>query len=506
MSSLSLKDDRFKEALKGNKSHRGDDSFAELADLKDHIFKCAESFPPAGSTVPRAALQAARNKIVRLSPRHVRIMALVIRQETYDKVRQVENTSVGTATASSTSTIDKIQSELATASKLLKDIESSIDDFTKLKTPQSDTRDQRVDECVASWDFTHTSYVNAPRWTWSWTQPNRKEGHRASKTVKYQAPDGTEVEEKWKPADKAAAVKVLDDKIKTLKDDITKEKDKIHEHMRGSDAKPTANTDPMVWPMYNDGEDIRQEDFCTKLARLLSSFMAGREHLFPLPFQAINRLIYDYIPYGDNKSQFDHADLPFDDHQVPNLRADFEEQDRLLYRLWETSGIPRYIKSMVQGGGVKHNMGAVPEEVYNVAPVSACSLIRAILLVRRPLSDDQKRLLDNDVKGIHSSFKKGSPQLAVESSLANISRNQSYQLPVTIKDILKNIVETLFVRFPQEFGQVHRDFGDTMNEQWNSRVDITDALSQFLNLTILPIAKDLGRQLKRSEPRLATSI
>ena len=105
------------------------------------------------------------------------------------------------------------------------------------------------------------------------------------------------------------------------------------------------------------------------------------------------------------------------------------------------------------------------------------------MLVRRPLSDDQRRLLDNDIKGVSSSFKKGSPLLAVESSLANISRNQSYQLPVTIKGILKNIVGTLFVRFPQEFGQVHRDFGDTMNEQWNSRVDITDVLSQLLNLT-----------------------
>ena len=88
------------------------------------------------------------------------IMAFVIRRETYEKVRQVENTSVGTATANSSSTTDKIQAELASAVKLLEGIESSIADFTQLKTPQSDMRDQRVIECVASWDFTHTSYIN----------------------------------------------------------------------------------------------------------------------------------------------------------------------------------------------------------------------------------------------------------------------------------------------------------------------------------------------------------
>ena len=216
---------------------------------------------------------------------------------------------------------------------------------------------------------------NAPRLTWSWKQPKRKRSQRKAprRSDKLQAPDGTEVEEKWKPAEKAAAVKVLDEKIKSLKEEIAKEKDKIQEHLRGSDARPTPNSEPMVWPMYNDGGDIRQEDYCTKLARLLSSFMAGREHLFPLPFQAINRLIYDYIPYGDNKSQFDHADLPFDDHQIPNLRADFEAQDKALFRLWETFCIPEYIKSMVLGGGIKHNMGAVPKEIYKVVPVSACS-------------------------------------------------------------------------------------------------------------------------------------
>ena len=271
--------------------------------------------------------------------------------------------------------------------------------------------------------------------------------------------------------------------------------------MRGGDAKVSPNDDRMVWLDANDGEDIREEDCCTILARHLSSFMAGREHLFPLPCQAITRLLCDYIPYGDKKGQYDHADLPFDDAQVPSLRVDFETQDKALYRLWEKNGIPEYLKSMVLGGIIKHNMGTEPGEVYNVTALSACSFIRAILLVRKPLTTEHKRLLDNDMKGISSSFKKGSPLLAVQASLIKISRNKTYQLPVTIKDILKNTVETRFVRFPQEFGQVRQDFGDTMNDQWNSRVDITDVLSQFLNITIHPIAK----KLKRSEPSLATS-
>ena len=143
LSSLIAKDDRFKEALHGNKITRGDDSFAELADLKDHIFKCAEIFPPAGSIVSGAstgaATQDARNKLSGYLLDMCNVMASVIRQETYDKVLQVVNTSVGIATASCSSTITNIESELAKATKLLKDIESSVD--TKLKIPQSDTRD-----------------------------------------------------------------------------------------------------------------------------------------------------------------------------------------------------------------------------------------------------------------------------------------------------------------------------------------------------------------------------
>ena len=145
---LIAKDDRFKEALHGNKVTRGDDSFAELADLKEHIFKCAEIFPPAGSIVSGAstgaATQDARNKLSGYLLDMCNIIASAIRQETYDKVRQVVNTSVGIATANSSSTTDKIQAELASAVTLLEGIESSIADFTKLKTPQSDMRDQRA--------------------------------------------------------------------------------------------------------------------------------------------------------------------------------------------------------------------------------------------------------------------------------------------------------------------------------------------------------------------------
>ena len=81
---LNLKDDRFPGALKSNKSHKGDDSFAELVNLQDHILKCAESHPLAGDMVPGSTREAAKNKL----PGHLRdmccIMAVVIRPETFD--------------------------------------------------------------------------------------------------------------------------------------------------------------------------------------------------------------------------------------------------------------------------------------------------------------------------------------------------------------------------------------------------------------------------------------
>ena len=149
------------------------------------------------------------------------IASLVVRQETFEKVRQVENTSIGEATAKSSSTIDKIQAELVTAVKLLGEIESSIADFTKLKTPQSDMRDQRVLKCEASWDFTHTSYATRSSLAMELetAKQDRKKAHNTKK-VTYQQPDGTDAEETWKPAEKAAAIQVFEDKIKSLKDDI----------------------------------------------------------------------------------------------------------------------------------------------------------------------------------------------------------------------------------------------------------------------------------------------
>ena len=145
-------------------------------------------------------------------------------------------------------------------------------------------------------------------------------------------------------------------------------------------------------------------------------------------------------------------------------------------------------------------MGKDPGEVYEVTASSACSFIRAILLVRKPVSNEHRRLLDNDMKSILSSFKKGSPLLAVQTSLTNVSRNRTYQIPVKLLDFLKNTVEILFVRFPQEFGGVRREFGDTTNDLWNSMVDTTDVLSKFLNIIIKPIVTSLDEaQLKRAK-------
>ena len=424
VSTLTLKDDRFLEASKGNKSHRDDDLFAELVNLQKHIFKCAESYPPVGNLVPEETRQAAKNKMSGHLRDLCNIIAGVIRQETFDKVRQVESSSIGEARFKCSSSIDKIHAQLVIARKQLVDIESSIDDFTKLKTPQSNMRDQRVLECEESWSFTHDSYTTRSSLGMELdsAEAERKKTNQ-QKNVTYQTIDGANKTEKWKAADKAAALKVIDDRIKILKHDIKKEKEKIQERMRGSDAKVSPNDVPMVWPDVRDGEDIYEGDYCKILAQHLSNFMAGREHLFPLPFQAITRLLCDYVPYGDKKGQFDHANLPFDDAQIPQLRTDFTTQDKSLFRLWEQSGIPEYLKSAVLGGGVIHNMGKTPKEVYNVTESSACSFTRAILLVRKPLSSEHRRLLDNDMKSISSSFKKGSPLQAVQTSLTGQTRS-----------------------------------------------------------------------------------
>ena len=172
--------------------------------------------------------------------------------------------------------------------------------------------------------------------------------------------------------------------------------------MRGSDAKVSPNDDPMVWPEEKASEDLYDQDYCSILSQNLSSasFMAGREHLCPLPIQATNRLLCDFVPYGDNKGQFDHADLPFDDAQIPQLKTDFTSQDKALFRLWEKECIPEYLKSSVLGGSMAHNMGKVPDEIYKATESSACSFIRAILFMKKPLSDENRRMLEKDMKAV----------------------------------------------------------------------------------------------------------
>ena len=167
-----------------------DDSFAKLVNLQDHIFKCAETYPP-----PSAIDQVRKEHRRKLSGYILEICSIVagvIHQETFDKVRQVESTSVGEAKVKSSSTIDKIQAELVTARKLLGDIESSIGDFTKLKTPQSDMRDQRVLECETSWSIAHNSYTTRSSLIME-LESAEQERRSASnpKKVTYQNPDGS---------------------------------------------------------------------------------------------------------------------------------------------------------------------------------------------------------------------------------------------------------------------------------------------------------------------------
>ena len=119
MSNLTLKNDRFLEALKGNKRHRDDDSFSEIVNLQDHIFKCAESYPPLGNLVSDEAQQAAKRKMSGHLLDLCNIMAGVIHQETFDKILQVETTSIGEARFKCSSSVDKIHAELVIARQQL---------------------------------------------------------------------------------------------------------------------------------------------------------------------------------------------------------------------------------------------------------------------------------------------------------------------------------------------------------------------------------------------------
>ena len=142
------------------------------------------------------------------------------------------------------------------------------------------------------------------------------------------------------------------------------------------------------------------------------------------------------------------------------------------------------------GGVATHNMGTKAGEKYKVIPNSACSCIRAILLMDKPLLSTFKKQLERDANAMTHRFKKGSLKKTLGEALNILSRNKNHSISVQVHDWLHNTLAILEVRFPNSFGALqsaHAD--DQLNTEWNGMQDITDVLSAFISEHLQPIAE-----------------
>ena len=162
------------------------------------------------------------------------------------------------------------------------------------------------------------------------------------------------------------------------------------------------------------------------------------------------------------------------------------------------------------GGVAIHHMGSTASERYRVLPNSACSLIRAILLMDKPLLPSFKKTLERDANSMTHRFKKGSPKKTLGEALAIPSRNKHHQVSVQIQDWLHNTLTILEVRFPNQYGKLKQEYADdSLNTQWNGMPDITEVLSTFISEELQPIAEpielsqtQLARQHSMSETNM----
>ena len=95
---------------------------------------------------------------------------------------------------------------------------------------------------------------------------------------------------------------------------------------------------------------------------------------------------------GDNRHQSDTANLVFDGTNVPEMREEFEKQDKALFKLL-MSQLPKDhpLASRFMGGVATHHMGSKAREKYKGIPNSACSFISTILLMDKPLLPSFKK-------------------------------------------------------------------------------------------------------------------
>ena len=128
---------------------------------------------------------------------------------------------------------------------------------------------------------------------------------------------------------RSAEFVALETRNTAIRTSYTREKKAIYTEMTGKDTVtiPTVqSTTIMEWP---EGDDV----WCAQLESNWISFTKGKEDQFDLVFQGITRLFVDYIPMGDNRHQFDTADLAFDDTKAPEMKAQFAKQDGALFKL-----------------------------------------------------------------------------------------------------------------------------------------------------------------------------
>ena len=485
---------RIAAGLRAEPSPQADDhQFEPLGDMVKSVIKLGSlaskaSDKKVGSNPsPRSV---AENEILE----KVEIMILSTIQVARQEVVQEVMTHLGTCVGAINVTYDNAASHaLARHDEMVARFMASsqaIQDFKNSMSPHNHTRDGKIAELERMWQFSTASFVTQAKLEVDKAKLETEKAFVENKThVKTLQSDGvTYVDSEFTPSARNAELAALETRATSIRARLKREKTAIYTECTGKDTVPaTQSTTIMEWP--DPAEDVQ----CAQLEKNWILFTLGKEDKFDVVFQAIRWLFVDCIPSGDNKHQFDAADLVFDDTNAPEMRKTFIKQDKALYKLL-MDGLPddgpgANLKSRFLGGVAMHHMGKTSNERYKIIPNSACSFIRAILLMDKPLKPAFKKELERDAGSMIHRFKKGSPKVALDEALAILCRNKNHQVAVKVQDWLYNTLMILELRFPNHFGKIKEEHADdSTNSQWNSMPDITDVLSKFISEELQPIA------------------
>ena len=190
----------------------------------------------------------------------------------------------------------------------------AIEDYRNDMSPHNHTRDEKVAEIERVWQLSTDSYVRQAKLEDEKSKLETEKVFVTNKThVKTLQADGvTYVDSEYTPAMRNAELAALETRFTSIRARLAKEKIAIYTEYTGKDIVPaTQSTTTMEWP--DPDEDVQ----CAQLEKKWIHFTLGKEDKFDLVFQAILRLFIDCIPSGENKHQFDAADLVFDDTNAP---------------------------------------------------------------------------------------------------------------------------------------------------------------------------------------------